>query len=245
MDTAMRNDEEIEIDLGAILHVLLGKIWIIIGSGLVCGIAVYLLSSFVLTKQYLSTAQLYIINRQNEGITTYSDIQLSTQLVKDYKILVTSRPVVEQVISNLNLDMKTEEFVKKVSVNVAADSRVLSIGVTNSNPDLAKLIVDNLSDVSSERICSVMQIGGVNIIEYGNLPEEPSSPDVMKYTVIGALLGIIAAAGLIVVIYILDDTIKTADDVEKYLGVSTLALIPLSEEEYDGVKSNKGKKRKR
>lgn len=238
-------DEELEIDLGLLFRILLGKIWIILLSGLVCCLSALIISNYILPEKYESTAQLYIINRQNEGVTTYTDIQTSTQLVKDYKVLVVSRPVVEQVISNLNLSMTTPELIKAVTVDIASDSRVLSISVNCNDPYLAKRIVDNLADVSSERICDVMQIDGVNIIEYGNIPTTAASPDVFKITALGLALGLLGACVVIVLVYILDDSIKTADDIEHFLGISTLALIPLSEAEYDGVRSSSKKKRKK
>lgn len=236
--------EEIEIDLGLLFRILLGKIWLIIISGLICGLSAFIVSNYILPEKFESTAQLYIINRQNEGVTTYTDIQTSTQLVKDYKVLVISRPVVEQVISNLNLSVTTQELIKAVNVEIASDSRVLAISVKNNDPYVAKQIVDNLADVSSERICDVMQIDGVNIIEYGNIPTKQSSPDVLKITILGAALGLFVACAVIVVVHILDDSIKTADDIEHFLEISTLALIPLSEAEYDGEGSDKKRKKR-
>lgn len=244
METTVNNDE-IEIDLGLIFRLIMGKLWIILMSGAICALLAFIISEFIMPAKYESTAQLYIINRQNEGTTTYSDIQTSTQLVKDYQVLVVSRPVVEQVISNLDLSMDAEEFIENVSVNIASDSRVLTLSITNEDPYLAKRIVDNLADVSSKRICSVMQIDGVNIIEYGNIPSVPSEPNVKMFTAAGLLLGLFGACAVIILVYMLDDSIKTADDIERYLGLSTLALIPLSEEEYDGQKRNIKKRKKK
>ncbi|MGN0160211.1 MAG: YveK family protein [Lachnospiraceae bacterium] len=245
METNQNIEDEIEIDLGLIISATIRNIWVILLSGVVVGLAVYIVSGFFMTKQYESTAQLYIISRQNEGTTTYSDLQAATQIVKDYKVLVVSRPVVEQVISNLILDMSTKEFTTNVSADIESDSRVLKIAVTNPDPYMAKNIVDNLADVSSRRICDVMQIDGVNIIEYGNIPTEPSSPKVLQFTVIGMVIGMLLAFGVVVLITILDDSIKCSEDIEKYLGISTLALIPLTEGEYDGTPAGKKKKKKK
>lgn len=242
MEPIVTNDDEIEIDLGMLLRVIISKIFIIAMVSIICGLAGFIYSSFVVSKQYESTAQLYIINRQNEGTTTLSDIQSSTQLVKDYQVLVVSRPVVEQVISNLQLNVKTENFIQNVHVNIASDSRVLRLSVTNTDPYKAKEIVDNLADVSAERICDVMQIGGINIIEYGNIPMNATSPNVQKFTLLGFLVGLVLSAGLVILFYMLDDTINTSEDIEKYLGISTLAIIPLSEIEYDGEQINRNKR---
>lgn len=245
METKTNNNDEMEIDLLVVFGLLLSKIWVIIMSAAICGLTAYLVATFVISPKYQSTSQLYIINRQNEGTTTYTDIQTSTQLVKDYKVLVVSRPVVEQVISNLGLSMTTNQFIENVSVSIASDSRVLSISVTNKDPYLAKMIVDNLSDVSSERICDVMQIDGVNIIEYGNVPAAPSSPNVFKLVLMGIMAGVVISSAIILIKYLIDDSIKTSEDIEKYLGISTLAMIPITEEEYDGGPRPSKKKKKK
>ena len=239
-----KRQQDTEIDLLLLLRVLLSKIWIIAIAAVVLGIGAFIFSAFVLPKQYQSTAQMYIISRQNEGTTTYSDLQTSTQLVKDYKVLVTSRPVLEQVIGNLGLDMTTSQLESCITVSSATDSRVLTLAVTSSDPYMSKMIVDSLADVSAERICSVMQLDGANIFEYGNIPTSPASPSVKKYTMIGILLGIVLSSAVIIIIYLVDDTIKTSDDITEYLELSTLALIPIAEEEYDGYGSSKKKTNK-
>lgn len=245
METNINNNDEIEIDLGLLFRAIWAKIWLVIIAGAICGILAYMVSNFVMDKVYVSKAQLYVINRQNEGSMTYTDLQASTQIVKDYKVLIISRPVVEQVISNLALDMSVEDFIENVTVEIASDSRVLSVSVTNNDPYLAKQIVDNLADVSAIRICNVMQIDDVNIIEYGNVPEKPSEPNVKMITLLGAFAGIFMVCAIVVVKALLDDSIKTSEDVERYLGLSTLALIPITEEEYDGAPRNPKKKKKK
>ena len=118
----------------------------------------------------------------------------------------------------------------------------LQVTVTDTDPKRAKEIVDAIADVSAKQITSVMQIEGVNVIEYGRVANAPSSPNVKKNTMLGAIAGIVIAIAVLVVNFILDDRIKTSDDVEKYLGITNLSLIPLTEEEYNGQPSSKKKK---
>ena len=85
-----------------------------------------------------------------------------------------------------------------------------------------------------------MGIEAVNTIEEANLPTSPSSPSVMRNTAMGGLLGLVLSAGIIIVIFLLDDTIKTPDDVENYLGLNVLTSIPIQEGE---EKAKKAKRR--
>lgn len=234
METQQKYDSEIEIDLMQIIRLLFSKLWIIIAVGVITALLALLGTKLLITPMYQSTAKLYINTRQNDTSTTLSDVQVSTQIVKDYKVLVTSRPVVEQVISNLDIDMEADQLISAITCKIETDSRVLSITVTDKDPYAAKQIVDELADVSATRIPKVTKIEGVEIIEYGVVPESQSSPNTMMNTVVGALIGMVVVIAVVIVRFIIDDTIKNSDDVERYLGLSTLALIPITEEEFNG-----------
>lgn len=242
---SVQNDE-IEIDIGHILSILWEKILIIIATGLIVGLAGFLVSKFLITPKYESETKLYVLNRANDSATTLSDVQLSTQLTKDYQILVTSAPVMNQVIKELGLNMKASELASSISVDTPSDTRVLQITVTSDDPQMAKRIADKVAKVSSQKICDIMKIEQVNVIEEGSISDEPAVDTVRRWTFIGLALGIVLSCAIIIVKSMLDDTVKTTEDVEKYFELSTLAVIPISEEMDDGVgKSKKNKKNKK
>ena len=237
-------NEEIEIDIGHILSILWDKIMVIIATGIIVGLGAFLVAKFFITPQYESETKLYVLNRANDSATTLSDVQLSTQLTKDYKILVTSAPVMNEVIKELKLDMKASQLASSISVDTPSDTRVLQITVVSDDPYQAKKIADCVAKVSSQKIWDIMKIEQVNVIEEGSLSEIPAFAVVQKWTIIGALAGIVLSAAVIVIKSMLDDTVKTTEDVEKYFDLSTLAVIPISEEMDDGLPKNKKKSRK-
>jgi capsular polysaccharide biosynthesis protein len=246
----VQDNDEVEIDLLQIYRILLGRLVYILLAGIVAGGVTLLVSIFIIPAKYESQAQLYIINRQNDGVTTYSDIQSSTQLVNDYKVLVTSRPVLEKVISTMGLEYTVDELDKCISADIETDSRVLEITVTTKDPYLSKSIVDSVATVSAEQIQQVMQIEGVNVIQYGQVANKQSSPKVRLNTAIAFVAGIVVISGVFIFQFQMDDSIKSSDDIEKYLGTSTLALIPYAEEDDDGDgavgrKKKKEKKKKK
>ena len=232
-------NDEVEIDIGHILSILWEKILVIIATGIIVGLAGFLVSKFLITPKYESETKLYVLNRANDSATTLSDVQLSTQLTKDYQILVTSAPVMNQVIKELGLNMKASELASTISVDTPSDTRVLQITVTSNDPKRAKDIADKVAQVSSKKICDIMKIEQVNVIEEGSLSEEPAVDTVQKWTLIGLALGIVLSCAVIIIRSMLDDTVKTTEDVEKYFDLSTLAVIPISEEMDDGLGKNK------
>lgn len=233
MQNKTNRDDLMEIDLVEVFSLMLKNFWIIILSAVVAGAVAFSLSSFVITPQYESTTKVYILNRNDSKSNqlSYSDTQLATQLTKDYKELITCRYVLEKVIQICGLDDSYEDLQGRVSVSNTADTRIIGITVKDPNPANAQYIANSIRDVASEHIKAVMAIEAVNVVDEANLAVEPSEPSVLKWTAIGILLGGMLAASVILVKYLLDDTVKSSDDVEKYLGLSTLALIPVMQGE--------------
>ena len=217
-----------EIDLLELIRVLWTRIWIIIlVTALGLGIAAGYTMLFI-KPVYRSTSIIYVLTKTT-SITSLSDIQMGTQLTQDYAVVITSRPVLEKVIENLGLDMSVTDLRNNVKVNNPSNTRFLEITVSSHDAYLAKKIVDELADVSSERMATVMETQAPNIMDYGQIPAAPSEPSLIKNSIIGAMLGFVLICGILTVMYLLNDSIKTPEDVEKYLGINTLGLIPLEE----------------
>ena len=239
------DNDEITIDLTELLSFLWGKAYIIILAGIVAALVAFGGTQLLITPKYTSSTSMYMLTRSdgNSGLTT-SDLQTGTQLTQDYMELVKSRTVLEQVISVLNLDMTPEELSSTITTSNTENTRILTIQVENEDPELAREIADAVREAASVTIEDIMEIDAVNTIEMANLPENPSSPSVMRNTAIGGLLGIVLAAGILVLIFILDDTIKTPDDVENYLGLNVLTSIPIQEGEQKVKKTKRRTTRK-
>lgn len=135
MQETSKETGEVEIDIGELFRVLIHKIWIIILTAFVFGAAILIYTVFLTKPQYQSTTKVYILNKQDSGgSVTYSDVQLSSTLSKDYEQLVTSRYVIEGVIKELKLADTYEQLVTRVSASNATDTRIIAITVTDSDP---------------------------------------------------------------------------------------------------------------
>ena len=116
-----------------------------------------------------------------------------------------------------------------MAVSTPTDTRVISITVTDSSPVMAMKIANAVREAASIHIRNVMDIEAVNIVETANMPTYKASPSVGKNTMMGGMLGILIVAAIVILSHLMNDTIQTEEDVEKYLGISTLAMIPLNE----------------
>ena len=246
------NEEEIEIDLKELLWQVWKNIWIVVLSAMIGAFLAYIVSSLFIPQKFSSTTKIYVLNQQEASQVTYSDLQTGTQLTKDYAELIVSRTVTSQVIAQLDLknqykdmeDITPDILAGMISVSIKNDTRVISITVTDTSPTRAQDIANAVRVAASAHIYDVMDTESVNVVDYANLPEKAISPNLKKNLAIGFIIGGIIAAGIISVIYILDDTIKTPDDVEKYLGLSVLASIPY-DENIDTSKEKKGVRKRK
>lgn len=238
-----QQSKEIEIDLMEIFTVLWSHGLIIFLTAVVTGIAVFLFTSLMITPQYTSETRVFILNRtdQNSGIINTQDLNTSTYLTQDILQLVTCRPVLENVITDLGLDMTTAQLESEISVSNPTDTRFIVIRVEDMDPYQAQAIADAVRVASAEQITEIMDIEAVNTVEEASMPISKSSPNTVRDALLGFIVGALLAMIGIVLNYMFNDTIKTSEDIEKYLNLSVLGVIP-KENNVNGERKRKNKK---
>ena len=219
-----------EIDLLELFFELLAHWKMIAASTILTGVIAALVSLFLMTPLYQSTSALYVLSKST-SITSLADVQLGTNLTNDYVVVSTGRPVLEQVIKNLDLDMTYAQLKSTIQIDNPSNSRILEITVTNSDPKKAKLIADETAEVISAFIAEKMDQDPPTIIQRGYSDGNPVSPNKSKNTILGALLGMIVACGIVTLSFLLNDTVMTEEDITKKLGLNVLGVIPYEEEE--------------
>lgn len=221
---------------------ILKSCWILmlIAAILACAIT-FVYEKYTYDPVYTSSASVYVLRQQNDEITNpnyqASDYTLALYLVADCTELLTSNRVLNRVIENLSLDTTPELLAKQVALTNKENTRVLVISVTAESPEKAKSIVDNLVSVAQVELPEIMGIRQINKIDDGTLKQTPSNS--LSKT-IPLLIGLVAALlvyAVYFVIALLDDKINQPDDVERYLGLSTLGIIP----NRDGTRKKKYK----
>lgn len=237
--------EEEKIDLIEIFFVLKQKILWILATGLLfgCGAAVY--TQFCIAPTYTSTSSMLVLSKETT-LTSMADLQLGTQLASDYQVLIKSKPVMEQVIENLDLKVSPNTLKGMVSIENPANTRILNVSITSTDPQQAKIIVDELAVVASEYVGDKMEVIPPKIIEKGEIPIYKNGPNVKKNAFLGLFAGLFASTGLFVLLAMLSDFIKTEDDITRYLDIPVLATVP-DRKDYIGKKNKKrsGRKKKR
>lgn len=237
--------EEIEIDLRELFLILKEKFLVVLAVGLLVSCLCCAFTAFLIPPVYTSTSSILVLTKETT-LASLADLQMGSQLTNDYEVLITSRPVLDAVIKNLHLDMEYKDLREDITINNPTDTRILEIAVENSNPVSARTIVNELTGIASRFIGEKMEVVPPKIIEEGEIPIEKTSPVMWINALAGLLAGLLVSSGVIVVMAVLDDTIKTEDDIEKYLGIPTLATVP-DRKDYisDRKKKGAGKRKKK
>ena len=205
------------------------KYWyvIILIASLAVG-AAYVYTTYFMIPTYRSTAKIYILNKQSENITT-TDLSVSDLLSKDYMELMKDDVILEPVATALNHKYSSAQLRSFISVSNPEKTRFLVVTATCPNPEDAKVIVDSVCEISQDVFVEILNADRVNIISKGKIPHQPSSPNLFNNLIVGGMGGAALAVGIIFIIFLLNDTIKYAEDIERALDLNVLATIPHSQ----------------
>lgn len=176
--------------------------------------------------KYTSTTRIYVVSRSSDSSLTNQDLQVGSYLVNDYKEVITSNEVLSSVISQENLSLSTSELSGMISVSIPTDTRVISISVEDTDAQEAADIANTIREVAAEKIKSVTKVDDVTTLEAAEVASKPSSPNVKRNALLGALVGGFLAVVSILVLEILDDRVRRPEDVEEVLGMTLLGVVP-------------------
>ena len=221
------NSMEYTIDLKMLFSLLLKRLPVMVLAAAVAVGVFFAYDTFTYEPEYESTAVLYVLKQNSDGDAASSqDFNLALNVTTDCTILLKSHSVLDEVISELGLNSTYKELYKSVTTSNPTNSRVLNVVVKSDSPENAKRIVDKVCEIGSEQIEQAMGFKQVNFYEHGTLSKAPSNrTSAIVYVAIGfaaaALVYLIAAAKMI-----FDDRIDSDEDIEKYLDIAVIGVIP-------------------
>lgn len=236
MEKKRNDNEEMEIDLLELLMVMKKHLAAILMAGIVGLVIMFAYTSFLATPLYSASSMMYVMpdNSNSMSSSTLSDMQVGQQLTSDYSSMIESRSFMEDVIKKLNLTIDYQQLLEKVEVTNPTSSRILQVTVNDPNPQTAADIANEVASVAESKLKEITGMQAIKIYEEAAMPDRPSSPSLKKNCALGLLAGLVLAMAVITILYLLDDSIKTEDDIEKYLGMTTLAVLP-----YNGRKQQR------
>lgn len=233
------------MDLVALFYLMWEHILQIVVCILVGGAVAFIYTYLLVTPMYRATAKMYVASATYNSIVDIYDLQLGTQLALDYQQLILSRPLLEDVIDALDLDLEPEMLESMVSVGNPEETRILTITVTCADPQLAADLANEIADQAGIHLPRIMECPAPNIYEEALVPERKFSPSYTRNTLLGALLFMVVDCSVLVIRYLMNDSFTTPEDISRCFGVQPLAVIPegdfknkKSKHSYENIQKN-------
>lgn len=226
-NVAMVDEDYETIDLLEVLNVVRQHILIIVLTTVIAAAAGFCVSKFLMVPKYESSALMIVNTRQDATANVTSDqITSATKLVSTYSIIIKSDTVLQQVINNLGLNLTYPELKDRVTVSAVDDTQVMQITVLSDNPEWARQVCEQITLISPDVILESVEAGSVKLISQASVNPDPVSPNILRNTAVVALLGLVLSVGVVILREMLDNRIKTEEDVRKYLELPVIGVIP-------------------
>ena len=225
----MDNQNEIEIDLMGLLLRLKKKIWIIILVTAIFALGGFVSAKLFYTPMYKAVTQVYVFQANANGMDS-NNLTVATQVRRDCAVIIQGESVAREAIEQLGLQTTPKTLMSRIQVTSDENTRILNIQYTGADAQQAALIVNTVREVAAKQIYELMDMDVLRTVYEATVPETASNTNVKRTVVTAAMIGLALSVAVLVVIFLMDDTIRTEDDVQNYLGLSTLAVIPVSDD---------------
>lgn len=232
------------LDLRDLISILWRNLWIIALASLVMGAAGWLASAYLMTPQYKASSTVIVNKGPGTDATqqfSYNDLLLSQKLVKTYSIVMQSDTVLNKVVASLGIDLTVEDIRKSLSVTGVNDTEVLKVSFTSPDPFLAAHVANEIVVQAPAEIIRTAKVGSVEVVDWAATPEKPVKPQKLQNTLIAAIIGGILATGIIFLREMLDNTVKTDEELKERYGLPVLGILPLYRPEAGSENSRGGR----
>ncbi|MGE5328464.1 MAG: YveK family protein [Deltaproteobacteria bacterium] len=173
----------------------------------------------------------------DQNALLYNDLLIGQSLVKDYRELAKSRIISQSVVDALKKEGKApanldpQQLSRKISVNLKGETRIIEITIEDQSPANAVIYANKVADIFKVKAKELMKVENIEIIDRAIYPDKPVKPQKTRNIVITFLVGLMAGIGLAFFLEYIDNTLKTSEDVAKYLQIPIIGVIPVLEAE--------------
>lgn len=218
------------MDIKQITRLVLRRWWLFVAFAAIAGGISFYMNYYVYEPVYAAKTSIFVNDKERNnsqyGIA-YDQLMVSTQLIADYAELMTSRTISQAVIDDLKLKDYTADMIRgMVSVSAKNETRIIEITVIGTDPEMTMKVANSVARVFSKKAVDLMNVSNVNIVDPAELPKSPVGPRKLRNTALAVLVALVFAAGIVIAIEYLDNTIKNSEDVENRLGLTVLGTIP-------------------
>ncbi len=233
-----------ELNLKQIIEILLPKwAFILIGS-LILSLAAFLYSTYMMDPVYVARGRLYItgtvdsIAKSEKQDTDLSDLMISQELSRTYGQFLSSNTFFKKVAKESDTDFTYEQIKRMTRISNVENTGILQVSVSNTDPYMANKLADTVLRCAPKEIERIIVAGSATIIEVADIPKKPSSPNIPRNTVIGALAGFVLSILIVFLQNMFDKSIKSAEEIKDIFGLPVLGTVPVIDPHHNEPEKN-------
>lgn len=220
-------NDEMEINIGELFKVLMKNILLVVIVSVLCAVIGLLSSMFLIDKKYSSEATIYITPKVTEqGTIDYNSIQTNSRMVNNYMEILKGETILAKVADQVGMESYSE-VLDTLTVSNPENTELISVSSETTNPELSQQIVSLVISTFTEGMMDVLNLNNVTIINDAKVNENPVSPSVPRYTILGLAVGLVISCGYVFITFLFDKRLRTREEAENFLGVPVLATVPL------------------
>lgn len=224
---------EEEVDILKLMRLMLKRWYLFIIFILICGTASLMITIFMITPKYKSDGALYVTSNANvSSEITQGMISASQKLAQTYAEILMRRNFLIEVSAETGNRYSVAQLQKMLKVTPINGTELLEVSVVSDSPDEAYLITETVLSRAGNVLMDVIKSGSVCVVDWANKPQNPISPNPVKNTLIGVLIGIVLAAVVIFMIDLFDTRVRSCEEAQLIIEQPNLGQIP----EYDDAK---------
>jgi len=222
-----------EIDIKELIGLFWSKKLEILVITIVFTILGTIYSFTMVTPKYEASTTLVLASLKenaSESITQ-TDITINSKLVATYSELVKSKTVLREALTNLKLEEKVSEESLRSNIKVKAveDTEIIKITVENEDPEIASNLANEIARIFSIKVVEIYNINNVYVVDRAEISLAPANINHIRTIAIALVIGLVIGFAEVLVIKLLDNKIRTEQDIEGATELLVLGVLPKNE----------------
>ncbi len=227
---------------------ILKKAWLVmLAVVIVTSLLAGLFTEFFIQKKYSSSVTFYVINSSGADYTSSSVVAALEDLTANYMELIKTDKIVAPIAKKLaeehGINYTPDEIKKMISTSAVNETAMIVLKVTHTDKDVAFKIADLFSSTAPALVTEIekeeLVNNGIDIetgksvtecikaVNYPRMAERHDSPSLFRNVLLTAIVSAIAVYAIYFVLALLDNTVKSEDEIKEHFGsYPLLASIP-------------------
>jgi Capsular polysaccharide biosynthesis protein len=218
------------LEFNQLITIIKKRIWFIVCIPLLITLIVTIINIIVTNPVYESSAKIYVTYERNSvnDKLTYEELMTNEKLVKDFTELIKSEIITKEVIREMNVkNMSPVALSNKITVEAINDTSIMIIKVRDVDPIRTKQLTDKICEVFMNKAKVLFQLQNISVIDTAKVPGSPINSNPIRLIILSYILSFFVTYGFFYFFELINETIKTSEDIENILELNVLGTIPL------------------